>query len=110
MAGRDGRSMAGIQGTHAGLLVVRIWREQMSEDPLRIHARVRSTVDVGLAADRTLVVGSANEVRQAVHEWLREYLVHYPRHFSESAAGTHSGRSDTSERKGLEQSIDDTKG
>jgi hypothetical protein len=73
--------MAGMQGTRAGLLVVRIWREQISDDPLRIHARVRSTVDVGSVADRTLVVASANEVRQAVHEWLQEYLVQDPRHF-----------------------------
>lgn len=80
IAGRNGWNMAGTTGTHTGLLVVRIWREQLSEDPLAIQARITSTVDVVAAEDRMLVVDSTDQVTQAVREWLRRYLAHYPRH------------------------------
>jgi LPS sulfotransferase NodH len=79
IAGRNGGNMGRTTDTHTGLLVVRIWREQLSEDPLRIHARITSTVDVVAADDRMLVVDSTDQVTQAVREWLRRYLVHYPR-------------------------------
>jgi hypothetical protein len=75
--GGNGWNLADTPGTPTGLLVVRIWREQRSEDPLRIHARITSTVDVMGADDRTLVVDSAEDVSQAVREWLRRYLMPY---------------------------------
>ena len=76
---RNGWNGAGTKGPPTGLLVVRIWREQ-NADPVGISARITSTVDVRLADDRTLVVTSADEIRQSVGEWLQEYLVQYPRH------------------------------
>ena len=83
IAGKDGWNgwnMAGAKGTHTGLLVVRVWREQMTEGRLGISARITSTVDVSLPDDRTVMVASADEVGRAVREWLRDYLVAYPRH------------------------------
>jgi hypothetical protein len=75
VGGRGGWSMGGVDGTaHTGLLVVRIWREQTSEDQVGLRARITTMVDVRFADDRTLLVTSAADVQEAVRGWLREYL------------------------------------
>jgi len=72
--GRDGWSMASMDGTQTGLLVVRIWREPTSGDPSGVRARITSTVDATSHDDRTLLVNSTDDVLHAVRQWLREYL------------------------------------
>ena len=58
-------------GAH-GLLIIRAWVEDGSDEPLR--AEVRITNDVSAGFQRTVTLARADEVRATVEAWLADVL------------------------------------
>ncbi|MDP8937630.1 MAG: hypothetical protein M3O23_07875 [Actinomycetota bacterium] len=55
-----------------GLLIIRAWLEEGSEEPLR--AQIRLTSDVSAGFERTLTLAQADAVCLTVREWLAEIM------------------------------------
>lgn len=52
----------------SALLIIRAWVEPLSEEPLR--AQLRMTGDVSLGIERTVAFARADDVCDAVRDWL----------------------------------------
>ncbi len=52
-----------------GLLIIRVWLEAGSEEPLR--AKIRLTDDVSVGIERTLTLARPGAVEELVNGWLR---------------------------------------
>ena len=55
-----------------GLLIIRAWIEEGSEE--RLRAEVRITNDVSIGIQRTLTLARAEEVRATVEAWLADVV------------------------------------
>jgi hypothetical protein len=55
-----------------GVLIVRVWIEQGSTQPLRAH--VRCTTDISSGDERSMTLTRVDAVCQAVQNWLEEML------------------------------------
>lgn len=55
-----------------GLLIIRAWVEEGSSLPLR--AQLRVSTDISSGFERTLTLARAEEVTEAVQEWLGDIL------------------------------------
>jgi hypothetical protein len=61
-----------------GVLIVRVWIEQGSSQPLRAH--IRCTTDISSGDERSMILTQVDAVCQAVRDWLEEMLAASPRH------------------------------
>ncbi len=55
-----------------GLLIIRVWIEEGSSEPLR--AQIRLSNDVSAGIERTLTLARAEAVCATVQEWLAGFL------------------------------------
>ena len=55
-----------------GLLIIRVWVEDGSEEPLR--ASVRHTTDVAVGFEETITLTDLDVTAEFVRRWLREIL------------------------------------
>jgi len=58
--------------SHTGLLVIRAWLEEGSEQPLRAH--IRLTADVSRGFERGMTLAEVDAACQTVRAWLEEML------------------------------------
>jgi hypothetical protein len=65
------RSVKAKGGAH-GLLIIRAWVEEGSDE--RLRAEVRITNDVSAGIQRTVTLARAEEVRATVEAWLADVL------------------------------------
>jgi hypothetical protein len=61
-----------------GLLVIRVWLEQGSQQPLR--AQIRLTTDVSTGLERAMTLTEVDAACEAVRSWLEQMLAGTPRH------------------------------
>jgi hypothetical protein len=59
---------------HAGLLVVRVWREGGSSDGNGLRARIIQTLDLTEGAEIVTAAATTDQVCATVREWLEAYL------------------------------------
>jgi len=59
-----------------GLLIIRAWIEEGSEEPLRVQ--VRSVDDVSAGVERTQTLARVEEVVAAVQAWLTDFVSGHP--------------------------------
>jgi hypothetical protein len=65
-----------VPGT--GVLIIRAWIEQGSEQPLRAH--IRYTTDISSGAERSMTLTRVDAVCRAIQDWLEEMLADPTRH------------------------------
>lgn len=56
-----------------GVMIIRVWVEEGSVQPLRAH--IRLTDDVVSGVERSMTLTRVNAVCQVVQEWLEEMLI-----------------------------------
>lgn len=53
-----------------GVLLLRVWADDTDR---RLRARITHVLDITTAQERVVIAGSAEEIEQAVREWLTEF-------------------------------------
>jgi hypothetical protein len=79
MALCDARKAAGdgrVAGNKTALLIIRVWIEEGSSEPLRAHVRMTESVSEGFR--RALTLSRAEAVCAEVERWLASILNQHP--------------------------------